>query len=301
MSSAPALRAIFEALRDREDPPQPWSGPGEVPWEDQAFSSDYARAAARDAATTEDEFNFIASSVELPVSPGPNQQWNVLDLGCGDGRLLIPLARLGHRGFGIDLGPAPIAQLTERAQQSGLSIDAVTGDLGTWARGEAVSGTDGWPDGNFQLMLLSFGTLGSFPAEVGSALLDRAATALAPGGWLAADLGLSVGYAMELDGRQEWWTAEDFVLGSGPQLVLDDHAFDPTQRIYVRRSYAIHLVDPPRLGVVQQTSQLYEQEELRGMLADRGFDILRECGDFLDTPYDAETSENLVVIARKRD
>ena len=131
------LRTIFESLRDREDPPQPWSEVAEVPWTDGDFSRDYARAAARDVETSEAELQHIVASTGLGFASSAREAWKILDLGCGDGRLLLPLARMGHRGYGIDLGPAPVAELQERVQQQELPVEAVVGDLRAWSRGRS--------------------------------------------------------------------------------------------------------------------------------------------------------------------
>jgi SAM-dependent methyltransferase len=295
-----SLREIFERLRDREDPPAPWNDPSEAPWTEDVFSRDYARAAARDPETSEAELEHIVACTGIPLAPGPREAWKVLDLGCGDGRLLLPLARMGHAGFGIDLGPAPVAELLERAAQHQLPIQAVVGDLRDWARGE--SGLADHADGaGYDLILLSFGTLGALAEEDARALLERAAQVLRPGAWLHLDLGLSVGFAEELDGRQEWWAEEDFVCGAGPQLVLDDHAFDAGRSVYVRRSFALHLTDPPRLAEVRQTSRLYTADELRRLLEVVGLEAVESYGDFEGGAYDEELSENLIVLARRPD
>jgi SAM-dependent methyltransferase len=50
----------------------------------------------------------------------------VLDLGCGTGRVAIHLARRGHAITGLDIGPALVAALDERARE--LPANAVVGD-----------------------------------------------------------------------------------------------------------------------------------------------------------------------------
>ncbi len=288
-------QGIYERLRDREDPPRPWTGPGEAPWSDETFSADFARVTARDAETTAAEIQCILSACGLPLEAAPGNHWSILDLGCGDGRLLLPLCRGGHRGFGLDLGPAPVRRLRELAKAQGLHVEARVADLRDWSRGRVVfSGAD-----RFDLVLLSFGTLGAVPREDGMALLSRVAESLSPGGWLHLDLGLSTGFAEELDGRQEWWVADDFVTGAGRQLVLDDHSFDREERVYVRRSFALRLEEPLKVREVRQTTQLYEREELRAMLQEVGLEVVHENGDFFFSPFQRDRSENLVVSARK--
>ncbi|MBM3607134.1 MAG: methyltransferase domain-containing protein [Alphaproteobacteria bacterium] len=50
------------------------------------------------------------------------QQDFVMDLGCGDGRMLVTAARkFGSRGFGVDLNPARIAEATKNAQAANVT------------------------------------------------------------------------------------------------------------------------------------------------------------------------------------
>lgn len=50
----------------------------------------------------------------------------VLDLGCGTGRVALHLARRGHETIGLDLEPALVAALVDRAR--GLPLQAVVGN-----------------------------------------------------------------------------------------------------------------------------------------------------------------------------
>jgi SAM-dependent methyltransferase len=45
----------------------------------------------------------------------------VLELACGTGRCLLPLAALGYHVTGVDLSPAMLAQAHEKAKRAGLS------------------------------------------------------------------------------------------------------------------------------------------------------------------------------------
>ena len=47
---------------------------------------------------------------------------NVIDLGSGDGRILISAARsLGAHGLGVDIDPARIRESTANAEEAGVS------------------------------------------------------------------------------------------------------------------------------------------------------------------------------------
>ena len=53
----------------------------------------------------------------------------ILDLGCGTGRILLPLARAGADIDGIDASPAMIAQLQKKAVAHGLRVDTRVADM----------------------------------------------------------------------------------------------------------------------------------------------------------------------------
>lgn len=57
----------------------------------------------------------------------------VLDLGCGTGRVALPLARRGHTVLGLDRDPELLAALRERA--AGLPVEAELGDGADFALG----------------------------------------------------------------------------------------------------------------------------------------------------------------------
>ena len=54
---------------------------------------------------------------------------SVLDIGCGQGRDAIFIAKLGHRVTGVDLSPHGIADLEKRAQEEKLPIKGIVADI----------------------------------------------------------------------------------------------------------------------------------------------------------------------------
>jgi SAM-dependent methyltransferase len=76
------------------------------------------------------------------VLGGP-ERIRVLDVGCGNGGMLLPFAEAGHRCWGLDLTLHP--ELAEVAARAGLSLGQLQ------ARGEALP----FPDGSLDLVLLA--------------------------------------------------------------------------------------------------------------------------------------------------
>jgi SAM-dependent methyltransferase len=121
-----------------------------------------------------DDVRFYATLAEERGGP-------ILDLGCGTGRLMLPLLRAGHLVVGVDRAPAMlaraaarIARLAPRARRRGL---LVRGDL----RGLPVAS-------RFQFAVAAFHTIQHLAADRDLArFFAEVARALRPGGWFAFD------------------------------------------------------------------------------------------------------------------
>ena len=59
----------------------------------------------------------------------PREQADVLDLGCGQGRDALFIARHGHHVVGVDIAKTGIEQLRKDAKSEGLDIQAEVADL----------------------------------------------------------------------------------------------------------------------------------------------------------------------------
>lgn len=71
-----------------------------------------------------------------------NAPADVLDLGCGQGRDALPLARAGHRVLAVDMAASGLAQLAKDAETEDLPIICQQADLAGYR-----------PDGRFDLIL----------------------------------------------------------------------------------------------------------------------------------------------------
>ena len=55
--------------------------------------------------------------------------WTVLELGCGTGTKLIPIASDGHPCVGLDLSPDMLAEARRKADERGVAVEWVQGDM----------------------------------------------------------------------------------------------------------------------------------------------------------------------------
>jgi len=96
-----------------------------------------------------------------------------LDIGSGDGRHAIFLARNGFEVEAVDLSEQAVAKLAEVARRGRLPIEARVGDCG---EPNCIRGPYD--------MIVADTVLGHFEMDVAGSVGRRIAEALAPGGWL---------------------------------------------------------------------------------------------------------------------
>jgi len=128
-----------------------------------------------DAAFWDDEYRRDPESVNVPdrlladlvtdLPPG-----RALDLGCGDGRNALMLARRGWSLLGIDFSPTAVALAQAAAQVQGLDARFAVADVSIWE-----------PSESFDLV---YSTYALPPREAREAFLAMADEALRPGGTL---------------------------------------------------------------------------------------------------------------------
>jgi len=119
----------------------------------------------------------IATYAGFAASAGRN---GVLELACGTGRLLLPLAAAGSRITGIDLSPTMLALAREKSKAAGLSrrIRLVHQDMRTVDLGR-----------RFDLVVIALNSLMHLTEQAAQLeTLQNAARHLAPRGRLVVDL-----------------------------------------------------------------------------------------------------------------
>jgi len=136
---------------------------------------------ANDPAIARDEDQHLSDSPLLDFDQQVLRRWltspgDLLDLGCGTGRHLVELARLGWRCTGVDLSLESLRVAQERAAAAQLGVTLVRGNLCELSF---------LPRNRFDAALLLFGTLGMVcGAECRQAVLQQVHDLLRPGGQL---------------------------------------------------------------------------------------------------------------------
>lgn len=226
---------------------------------------------------------------------------SALDLGCGTGRLLIPLLQAGLEVDGCDYSADMLAQCQARARALGFiptlyqqSMHEL--DLPRRYRTIFACGTLGL-GGEQKLTLRT---------------MRRCYDHLRPGGVLAFDYSPRWNDPPAWLGRlpdvrhalpQDWPEAgERRTLSDGTQLeiVARTVAMDPLENVAVRQIRARLWKDGTLIKEEIHTQKVgdYSKNELLLMLERAGFNEIRVTGDYRDEPATAD-HDNLIFIARK--
>jgi SAM-dependent methyltransferase len=218
----------------------------------------------------------------------------VLELGCGSGRLLLPLARAGHHVTGLDNSPAMLALVRKRlrSEPPGLQsrVRLVEGDL---VRLELLG-----EDGRYGLILAGYNTMMHLTPQQVTAALERARGWMMPGGRLFIDL------------------SNPFILAKAkdaPNLGLENVLRDPQTGNVVRQLSAQRLDAAGQIlhvtwvfdggspggraerSVVEMKYFYCYPHEWELLLSEAGFRLVSLLGNYDGAPF-AEDSERLLII-----
>lgn len=217
----------------------------------------------------------------------------LLELGCGTGRVLAPLAAAGHDITGVDISPALLAQAADKlAQQERASARLIEADLRTFDL----------PRKDFAFAFCLSNTLMHLTtADDQLAALCNAARHLRPGGRLLLDLFnpdlprlLAVDGLMELADRwQDESTGAEVLKWSVRRLDLAEQ-LQETLFIYEE----IFADGRTQRTTCPFTLRFLWRSEAELMLRCAGLVVEEVWGDFEAAPY-ADGCDHLILIARK--
>jgi SAM-dependent methyltransferase len=245
----------------------------------------FARYYVADYGAVDDDLPFYRQLAQRTGGP-------VLELMCGSGRLLLPLARAGLQLAGVDVSAAMLGLARERLAAANLSerVQLLQADIRERA-----------PGGPFGLAIVA---LNSFMhlADAGEQLaaLEHIHAALRPGGLLAIDL-FNPDLRSLAEQRGALALDKSFALADGTrvQKFVAQHTDVATQTSHVTFIYdEIDAEGLVRRATLPFTMRWLYRYELEHLLARAGFVLEALYGSYELDEYSSE-SELLLAVARK--
>lgn len=224
-------------------------------------------------------------------NPGP-----VLELGCGTGRLLFPLARAGHRIIGVDNSAAMLTLARRRlaGEDAGVRrrVGLVAADM-TLATLAAA---------HFSLALVPYNTFMHLGAAEATAAIAAIARQLRPGGRLFLDLANP--FAVEQTPGDRLLSLEQILTEpeSGDTVVVlaASQLQETTQLLNITWVFDGSPAGggPVRRTVAQVIYHYYYPHQMELMLQEGGLRLEAFYGDYGEGAFD-ESAGRMLVLARK--
>jgi ubiquinone/menaquinone biosynthesis C-methylase UbiE len=219
------------------------------------------------------------------------QDGRVLELGCGTGRIAIPVARSGVALTGIDRSERMLARARQRVRRARLAdqVRLVRGDI----RSLPFRSRPG-----FALVIAAYGILQSLTREKDlAATLQSVGRVLRRGGLFGIDLVPDLPRWSEYEGRKSLAGRQ----GRTTQLTLIESVRqDRRRRLTIfDQQYVVRRGAERKTHTFSLTFRTLSVPQMRRRLEDAGFRVEAVLGDYAGGPWD-ERADVWMILARKR-
>jgi SAM-dependent methyltransferase len=238
--------------------------------------------------------NELVDDIEFLINVAETTGGPLLELGCGTGRILLPLARSGHRVLGVDASPEMLAVARTRlagerpAVQSRVALrqaDFTEIDL----------------DEEFGLAIIAYNTLMHLAPQAVAKSLTTVRRYLRPNGMLFIDVDNPTDVH---DPGQDGLLLMDRTASDAERdeiVVLSVSSIGDGERQTRETTWLIDVSPanggPVKRTVAQSTLHYYFAHQLQQILQTAGFRPVGQFGDYQRHPYDADGSPRLLILA----
>lgn len=235
-----------------------------------------------------EDIGFVLS---LAAQGGP-----VLELGCGTGRLLLPLARSGHQIVGVDRSMPMLSSAQTRLQKEPTSVSGrvrlLCADMTTVALAPA----------HYGLAIIPYNTFMHLNYAQAVSACRRVRAHLLPGGQLFIDI-VNPLLAEQTDETQGLTLERVLTDESSGDVVLVMAANELDSPRQLLKITWLFDRTPQRGGPIQRTVvqvayHYYFPHQLELLLEEAGLELVAMYGSYGKQPYDSDC-ERLLAIARR--
>lgn len=240
-------------------------------WYDSYFEEIYYLLEEPNESEIATQVDFIRSFLE-PES-------DILELGCGSGKLSLALARLNHRVTGLEYIETLVKDANRASKEAGLNTEFVKGDMRSLPYDE-----------KFHCVISFSHSLGYFYDHENFKVVAEAYKALKPGGRFLLDLASWDSIVHEFERLRKWWMKKKNT------FIMFRRDLDPlTGRVDSHIHLAGEKIYPSEYS---SSVRYYTFPEMERMLQDAGFRILEVYGSYEKTPFTL-TSPRMIIISGK--
>jgi len=227
-----------------------------------------------------------AFAADIPFYIGQAHKWGepILELGCGTGRITIPLAREGFRVWGLDVSPQMLATARKKADAMGLAINWVLADC-----------RDFQLEQKFNLIFFPFNSMQHLLDLTSLAqCFARVKEHLAPNGKFIVDIfNPSLGKLLQDPSQITEITRYPNPDGNGAITVLESHHYRRDSQIlevlwHYRR-------DDGTTKTIPASMRIIFPQELDAILGYNRLVIEEKLGDYDGSPFGANSPKQIVV------
>lgn len=229
-------------------------------------------------------FPVNGSAVEFYRAAAKRQGRRVLELGCGTGHKLIPIALEGHPSFGMDSSPEMLAEAQRRADEQRVAVEWVQGDMCAFELGDT-----------FDLVFIAANSLLHLhETEALVSCFQSVRRHLAPGARFVFDVfNPNVRVLADADGVRR--TRASFTDPDRGDVSVDVAETYDARRQVTSGTWFFSTDSEPDFFVAPLEIRSIFPQELPLLLARGGLRIVERFGDFSGRPFAADSSLQLCV------
>ncbi len=225
-------------------------------------------------------------------SEGVPRGGRVIDIACGIGRHIVPIAEAGYRSVGCDLSPSYIAEASKWSRQSGLSEEKLRFYATDYrSLGKTMRKVKEAP---FDAAICIFTSMGHYGEEGDLDILRNVGSVVRPGGLFLMEMGNRDWILRNFEPEGVIRAATGLEIGEQRRFDWDTSTVRSTWTFYRSRGRQKRTVLKEEISV-----RLYSVQELKSLLERAGWQFVRSYGSLTDLKPVSFDSRRLVVVGRR--
>lgn len=239
----------------------------------------------------------LTADIEFILSLASGKKRIILELGCGTGRLALPLARAGHRVFGLDSSLEMLALAKVKLDREPADIQSSV----AWIEGDMTSYHIGRL---FDLVTISHNTLHELTPDTVRKVFSQIKKHLRPDGLVFIDLSNPF-FALQQHDDDFFWVEDRTFIDPESGFLVHQRStvsFDlPGQRLHIDKVLISQEGEalPGKRYTDETDLYMMYPHELVLLLESAGFQLDQLYGGYAWEPF-GDDSDRMIAIARHR-